>query len=138
MKIVIDTNIFIAAIIKPSAIRRLLIEAPAQLLFPEAILEEIEEHKDELLKRSGLSINDFDIVKTTLLKYVEIIPTESIKPFSKRALKIIGSIDTDDTPFIATCLANDASLWSDDKDLKKQTAIKVLNTKEIVELFSRL
>src|SRR3989344_8147976 len=123
MKIVIDTNVFIAAIIKPSLVRRLLVEAPANLLFPEAILDELEDHKLEILKKSGLNQKDFEIVKSTLLKYVEIIPTESIKPFSKQALKIIGPIDPDDTPFIATCLANEAILWSDDKDLKKQNEI---------------
>lgn len=136
MKIVIDTNIFIAAIIKPSSIRQLLVEAPIQLLFPEVILSEINEHKTLILKKSGLNPNEFETVKTTLLRYVEIIPKKTIKPFYKQALEIIGSIDPDDAPFIATCLANDAILWSDDKNLKKQKAIKVLNTKEIIKLFT--
>ncbi len=135
MKIVIDTNIFIAAIIKPSTVRRLLIESPIQLLFPEAILDEIDKHKDEILKKSGLSPEDYETVKSTLLRYVEIISTNEIKPFSKRALKIISEIDKDDAPFIATCLGYDAILWSDDKALKKQKEIKVLNSAEFSEIF---
>lgn len=137
MKIVIDTNIFIAAIIKPSYVRRLLIESPTELLFPEVILEEINDHRNEILKKSKLSPNDFEVVKSTLLKYVKLIPSRSIKPYSKEAIKIIGHIDSDDAPFIATCLANGAILWSEDKDLKKQNKIKVLNTTEIKILFLR-
>ncbi len=136
MKIVIDTNIFIAAIIKPSMVRRLLVESSSKLLFPEAVLTELNEHQNEILKKSGLSQNDFEVVKSTLLKYVELVPTASIKPYSKEAFRIIGQIDPDDVPFIASCLAHNAILWSEDKDLKKQNKIKVLNTAEIKNLLT--
>jgi len=134
MKIVIDTNIFIAAIIKPSFVRRLIVESNADLLFPETIIEEIEKNKDEILRKSGLSDEDLQTVINILLDYVELIPKSEIRPYMKEASGIINRIDPEDTPFIAACLAQNAILWSDDKDLKKQIKIKVLNTKEIMRI----
>ncbi len=135
MKLVLDTNIFIAAIIKDSSVRHLIIKSPLPLLFPEVILTEIDKHTPELLKKSKLSPADFEKVKSVLLEYVEVIPTSTIKPYARKAAQIISEIDPNDAAFIATCLAYNATLWSDDKDLKKQNEVAVLNTKEIITLF---
>lgn len=64
-----------------------------------------------------------------------IVPNEITLPFRKSALEIIKDIDIDDTLFIACALAfPDSIIWSEDKKLKKQNKIKVLNTKEIMRL----
>lgn len=54
------------------------------------------------------------------------------------AIRIVKDIDMGDASFIACALLYpDSIIWSDDKALKKQKEVKVLNTKEIIELLSR-
>ena len=54
----------------------------------------------------------------------------------EEALEIVKDIDIDDTLFVACALAFPNSIiWSDDKKLKEQNKINILNTKEIMDLF---
>ena len=50
MKVVIDSNILFSALIKDSITRRLILEYDDFFLFPSYIFDEIEKHKDELIK----------------------------------------------------------------------------------------
>ena len=132
MNIVIDTNVFISALIKNSITRELIINSKNNLLFPELELEEIEKHKKEILKKSGLSEGEFYILLLNLLKHVIIIKTKDIINYRKRSFNIIGKIDKDDIIFFATSLAFKCPIWSEDKDLKKQNKVKILNTRDII------
>jgi predicted nucleic acid-binding protein len=68
---------------------------------------------------------------------VLIIPEEVLKLHKKEALEIVKDIDLDDVVFIACALAYpDSSIWSDDKKLKKQNKIKILNTAEMIKYLS--
>lgn len=56
-------------------------------------------------------------------------------PYKKEAFEIIKEIDPDDVIFIASALAyGNSVIWSDDKALKKQSRVKILDTREIKEL----
>lgn len=53
----------------------------------------------------------------------------------EEAEKLIGGIDKDDVPIIATSLAyRDCPIWSDDKHFKQQKKIKILKTEDIIEI----
>ena len=132
MNIVIDTNIFISALIKDSLTRNIIVNLKHNLLFPEFEFAEIKNHKIEIIKKSGLSSKEFDILLLRLLNYVKIIPTHMSSQYKKKAFKIIGKIDPNDVIFIATALAFNALIWSDDKHFKKQKQIKTLTTKGII------
>ena len=136
MYIIVDTNIIISALIKDAKTREIITTARTKFLFPETIFQEIRKHKKEILDKSGLNEQEFDELLRLLLKYMNIVPTEQIKSFRGKALEIMKDIDINDTLFIATALAFENSvIWSDDKALKKQTAIKILNTNEMIKLF---
>ena len=135
MNLVIDTNIIISALIKDSLTRALILNTKYNLIFPSFIFEEIKNHKKEIVKKSKLSDEEFDILFSTLINYVKIIPIDKIVPFKKTAYEIIGKIDEDDVIFIATALAYNAQIWSDDKDFQKQDRIQILTTKEIKESY---
>ena len=132
MNIVIDTNIFISALIKDSITRDLIVNSEDNLIFPEFELEEIEKHKQEILEKSGLSETEFESLLSQLLEYVTIIKTEEINNYREQALEIIGQIDENDIIFIATALAFDALIWSDDKHFKMQDKIKTLTTEDMI------
>jgi predicted nucleic acid-binding protein len=46
MNIILDSNIFIAALLKDGKIRELIVNSPYILLLPELIYEQITEHKE--------------------------------------------------------------------------------------------
>ncbi|MBN1156469.1 hypothetical protein JXA85_02550 [Candidatus Woesearchaeota archaeon] len=54
-----------------------------------------------------------------------------------RTMQIVKDINPDDVIFFACALAYDNSiLWSDDKKLKNQTKVKVLNAQEMNDVLS--
>ncbi len=134
MNIVIDTNIFISALIRDGITRDIITNMPYNLIFPEFELYEIKKHKDEIFAKSNLSEKEFNILLLRLLNYVKIAPSDIIAKYQTPAFNIMENIDKDDVLFIATALAFNCSIWSDDKHFKHQNVVKVLTTKEIINL----
>mgnify|MGYP005623540439 CR=1 FL=1 len=136
MNIVVDANILFSALIRDSMTRRLILEYDEQFLFPDYVFFEMEKHKKVLLKKSKMSENDFDDFLRLMLQKISVVPNEILRPYCKEAYEIIKDIDPDDEMFIACALAyKNCVLWSNDKALKKQSRVKVLNTSEIKILF---
>lgn len=136
MKIVLDTNILMSALIKESAVRFLIVHSPYKLFLPEFSFIEIKRHLPIIKKKSKLSEQEISIIMEILLKNIKIIPMETLVKYHKKAFNIMGQIDRDDVEFVAAALSiNDAIIWSDDAHFKRQNRIKVLNTKEILSLF---
>ncbi|MFH1211835.1 MAG: PIN domain-containing protein [Candidatus Woesearchaeota archaeon] len=92
----------------------------------------MEEHKAELMQKSGMKPEEFEELLQLLLKKVRVVPEKTLKTYKEQALDAVKNIDPDDAVFIACALAYPESVvWSDDKKLKKQEKIKILNTAEI-------
>ena len=124
-----------SALIKDSTTRMLILEYEDLLLFPSLVLEEAQEHLNELLKKSGMKSADFNSLLKLILNKVKIVPTETLYQHRNEALEIVKGIDPDDAIIVACALANPGSIiWSNDKGLKKQNKVKVLNTAEIIRL----
>lgn len=135
MKLVIDTNIFIAGLLKNGKIRELIVNSKFDLFMPEIVYEEIIEHKRELLNKSALSEQDFNHLSSLLSGYIKIIPNLISKPYKEEAERIMHNLDKDDAPIVAvSLLLNACPIWSDDLDFKKQSQIKIFTTQEIIQL----
>ena len=135
MNIVLDSNVLFSAMIRDSGTRRLILEHYGLFLFPSFIFEEIKNHKDELLRKSGMSRVDFDALLDMLLEKVVVIPDEVLLRHKNKASGLVRDIDPDDAVFVACALAYPGSIiWSDDKQLKRLTKVKVLNTFEMAKL----
>ena len=79
--------------------------------------------------------DDFEKLLNLILQKVVIVPTEVLLPYRKEALKLVKEIDINDVLFVACALSyNNSVIWSEDKKLKTIKQIRVLNTKEIIEL----
>ena len=138
MQIIIDSNILFSALIKDSLNRKLILKYEGYFLFPSFIFEEIEEHKQELLDKSGMNEEEFDNLLNIILKKVVIVPCEILLPFREKAFELVKNIDEDDVLFVACALAYPNSIiWSDDKHFKKIRDIKVINTKEIIKIIEK-
>ena len=52
----------------------------------------------------------------------------------QKAKYLMHHIDPDDIIFIATALAFDATIWSDDMHFQEQNSIRIFTTKEMIKL----
>ena len=133
MRIILDSNVLFSALIRDSTTRRLILEYDGLFLFPSYIFYELEKYKFELLKKSGMTKSDFEKILNILIAKVEIVPEEVLKNHKTEAIAIVKDIDLDDAVFIACALAYPESiLWSDDKKLKKQNKVKIINSSEMI------
>jgi len=134
MNIVIDTNIFVAALIRDGFIRGVLEDFRFNYLLPGFELEEIYNHKEEIMGKGGYDEFEFDKVLLRLLKYVRVVPADMLVDKRSEAREIMDDIDGDDAVFVSTALKFGCPIWSDDKHFKMQERVKVYNTGEFVKL----
>lgn len=134
MKLVLDTNVVLSALIKESRVRSVLL-SPNHLFFvPEYLLDEIERHLSLVRKKTGLPDDEIRLVLNTLMVRVRTIPYEEVSKKWEEAELIMARIDPQDVPFIAAALSVQCDgIWSDDRDLRRQNTVKVWNTREILE-----
>lgn len=136
MNIIIDANVLFSALIKDSTTRQIILEYERFFLFPAYIFTELEKHKSELLRKSEMDEKEFYGLLEIIIRKVIIIPDKILIPYKEKAFEIIKDIDPDDVLFIACALAYPSSIiWSDDKELKKQSKIRIATTKDIIRFF---
>src|SRR3989338_6637186 len=133
MKIILDVNVILSALIRDSTTRKIILNFEFDFYFPEPSLHKIRKYKDYILKKSGLTEEEYNKIMATLFKYIKLVPTEEIEKNWDKAKKIIEHIDKEDVIFIATALSiSDSVIWSDDRHFEKQDKVKVLKTGDIV------
>ena len=139
MKLVLDTNILISALIKDSLTRSILVSPHFEFYMPEHGITELEKYKDLMKKKSGLDSKKLDRVIEYLIENIQVVPVEEFVKHLGKARKILKDIDPDDAPFIALAMAieNDG-LWSRDKKLLKQNKVKIWTTSELKDKLDEL
>ncbi|MEK6961039.1 MAG: PIN domain-containing protein [Nanoarchaeota archaeon] len=132
MKLVVDTNIIIAALIRDSMTRWLLTHLQDELMTIRFSKEEIEPYKPEILAKAKMKEAELDALIESLFDRIVIIDDTIVKQKMVAAGKIMDPIDPNDTPFIAAALATGADVWSDDAHFKRQGTVRVWKTRELV------
>ena len=132
MKLIIDNNILFSLMKPDSVASRILLFLNCELTAPSFILHEFNKYKDECLKKSGLSKINFDKRKNEILSKINFIEFKEYKEFLKEALKEL--IDQDDSPYIALGLKIQSPIWSNDKNLKKQSKVTILSTEDLIHI----
>jgi len=130
MELVVDTNILLAALLKPSMTQNLIFSKKIELFAPEHCLGEIQKYSSEFAKRMGKSEAEFALAVSLIFTEVKIIPGEGYEQFKEQSESILT--DKDDWPFIALALGKKCPIWSNDKGFKKQTAVTVYSTSELI------
>ena len=138
MRLVLDTNILIAALIKASLTREIFFAHSFEFLLPEYALEEVRRHHQKIARYAGLTPHEVDLLLSLLLESVTVVPMERILPHLQEAEVMIGSVDRDDVPFVALALAveNDG-IWSNDRAFEQLSKIKVWKTSAIRDYLRR-
>ena len=135
MKIIVDTNRIIAALIKNSTSRAVLFSNKFEFLTVEFARKELGNHKKEILAKTHITETALDTLIAALFKRIYVVDDVAIKETLDQAKEIMDKIDLDDTPFIALALSVESDgIWSDDKHFTMQKIIKIWKTGDMLKL----
>lgn len=134
MRLVIDANILVAALLKDATTRQILLEDDLEFFAPEYLLTEIERTLKNPRIRRRIPLNDKDLseLSSAIMSRVIFVPEKIFLSFIKRSLPLVTHIE--DAPYIALGLALKIPLWSNDSVLKKQRKVIIYTTPELIEL----
>ncbi|MGA9401155.1 PIN domain-containing protein [Haladaptatus sp.] len=138
MKLVVDANVVISALIANSKTRELIVTLEPELLTPEFIHDEIGNYEDLIVERSGMEAARVRQFIDLLFQYIETVPVNEFYPHIEEAEEAIGDTDPDDVLYVACALARDAGMWSDDSDFYEQDPVAVFTTSEVIESFETM
>ena len=132
MKIVLDANALMSALIKDSFAREIITKQKNMLFVPEAVFGTLIRYKQLILKKTNAAPVDLDELIKELLGYIAVLRENEYRAYIKKAKGIMDNIDPEDTVFIACALSlADSVIWSNGKHLKKQSKIEVCTTEEL-------
>ncbi len=134
---VLDTNIIFSALLKNSAPRKIILSDIFDLYAPEFLFTEIKKYEEIILKKTGLSKTNFNLLLLLIQSHIAVIPFEEFSDFLKDAENIMVDIDIKDSPFLALALKLNISIWSNDNHLKEQTRVETYATAEIISNFMK-
>jgi predicted nucleic acid-binding protein len=135
MKLVVDANVVISALIADSKTRELIVTLEPDLLTPEFVYDEIGNYTELIVQKSGMSPERVTQFIDLLFQYIEIVPAQEFYPHIEEAEAAIGDTDPDDVLYPACALAEDAAVWSDDTDFDEQTLVETYSTNDVIDSF---
>ena len=135
MELVVDANVLFSALIKEGTTRELLLSNEFVLYAPEFLLDEFLEHVGELESKTHV---EKELLKEKIKELIRqsdirVISRDEIKPFIDKAIRV--SPDPDDFIYFAAALKLDCPIWSNDKKLKRQDAVKIYSTHDLSSMF---
>ncbi len=81
MKLVVDANVVISALIANSKTRELIVTLEPDLLTPEVVHEEIGNYEDLIVEKSGMDADRDNQFIELLVQYIDIVPATDFYPF---------------------------------------------------------
>lgn len=142
--LVCDTNVVLSALIGGIA-RQVIFELDRPLHYPEPSFDEINRNRAELQARSGLSGTAIDAVLDRLFTRIALVPQPVILTVLGRAERARSphpdadpdrpfvSRDQGDVVFLATAIAIEGDLWSDDQVFQHQPLVEWYRTEDLLE-----
>ena len=132
MRIVIDTNRIIAALIKDSTSRNILCSPKFSFFAPEFSRSEINKYERVIRNKTNLAHEEFNHLLSLLFEHITILPSSTYHLFLKKCTAYIS--DVDDVPFLAAALAINADgIWTEDKDFDQQNAVRVWKSVDLLD-----
>jgi len=134
MRLVIDTNMIIAALIKDSKAREIIMNKDIEFISPDFVIEETYKYEDYICEKSGLTKEEFELLLSLIFEKIKIIPVSEYETFMEEAKRIMK--DMKDVPYLACALSLKCDgIWTNDKDFNKQNKIKIWYTEDLIKLF---
>jgi len=135
MKLVIDTNRIMAGLLKDSTSRRIILHESFSFFAPDYTETELSKHRQYLMKKAKIPGPDFDLLMHTLLDRITLVPFEDFEHEYDRAMRIMETIDENDSAFLAVGLAlGIGSIWTEDRHFLRQDLLRVCSTRDLIEM----
>lgn len=134
MRLVVDTNIVVAAIIRPGNTQKLLFSGFFDCHAPEHLMGEIENNRRDILRKSGFEEGFLDSVIRLVYGKITFVPLSEFVVFKLAALELCPKGHEKDWPFFALALKLECGLWSQDAALKNQKTVEVFTTGDIIRV----
>lgn len=134
MKLVVDANILIAALLKNATTREILLKEDMEFFAPEHLLNELKHilKNPKIRRRFHLSDEALYELASAILSRIQFVPEKIFSASIKRALPLVAH--SEDTPYLGLSLAFKHPLWSNDFALKEQSLVKIYTTYELVNI----
>ena len=131
MKLVVDANVFISALIGGKA-AELLFNPDFELITTERTTWEVKKYLPKLAEHT-------DQTPSSLMLLFELIPVKACQSREyerslSKAQNLIGNRDPFDVDILALTLETGAPLWSNDSDFEEIDKITLLKTKDVIDL----
>ena len=136
MKLVLDANVVISALIADSKTRELIVTLEPDLLTPAFVHDEIGNYEDLIVEKFGMEPDRVAQFVDLLFQYIEVVPADDFYPAIERADDAIGDTDPDDVLYLACAIASDAAIWSDDSDFDEQNMVETYSTSDVINSFN--
>ncbi len=135
MKLVIDANIVISALVADSKTRELIVTLKPDLLTPAFVYDELGNYEELIVEKAGMDPDRVAQFIDLLFQYIEVVPADDFYPAIEKADEAIGDTDPDDVLYLACAIANDAAVWSDDSDFDEQKVVETYSTSDVIDSF---
>lgn len=130
--VVVDANVLFGALLRDGTTRQLLLYGGLNLYTPPTIWAEFERNRAYLLKKSRATEAAFDLLLGVLRDRIGEVPLRRIRERMAEAAASLGPGNPIDAPYVAAALALDATLWTQDKELKAKAPVPVVSTEDVV------
>ena len=137
MKLIVDANVLMAALIKDDVTADLLYSRNLQLFAPAQLLVEVRKYRRLIRQKSGMDDEKFEGLLKSFRRRIAFIETGEFIDLVEEAEKI--SPDEGDASYVALSLKLNVGIWSNDKALKdKQDSVMVYNTGDVAGILRSL
>lgn len=132
MRLVVDANILVAAFLKASVTRELLLDGRLDLYAPEHLLVETRQvlTKRSALRRIGITASQLGELFACLTSPIRMVAEEEYAHRLGKAIELAPHAE--DAPYLAVALTLRAPVWSNDAILKEQGQVRVYTTRELL------
>ena len=131
MLLVVDANIIISLLIAKGSKHKLFFSENIEARSPDRILFDIGKHWNELSEKSRLSKEEIMSEFFTVRMQIDTFSLNELSKWIKSGAEV--SPDPDDSEYFALAMKLNCAIWSEDKLLKQQDKVEVLNTKELLK-----
>jgi len=135
MKLVVDANVVISALIADSKTRELIVTLEPDLRTPAFVYDEIENYEELIVEKSEMDPDRVAQFVDLLFQYIEVVPVDEFHHAIEKADAVIGDTDPDDVLYLACAIASDAAIWSDDSDFDEQNVVERYSTSDVIHAF---
>ena|SRR3989338_6311455 len=134
MRIIVDTNRVIAALIKDGLARTIISSRNISFYSPEHVLEEVEKYLPYVIEKSKMSRENIELLFALFSENIETVSDYDVKRKMPEAIKIMENIDINDAPILACALAiRNQGIWTEDRHFEKQSKARMWKSIELLE-----